>query len=666
MQSILKQGFTRSALEFRTVLGALLLIVIAAAVLLYILQLKQHEQFQNEYRDLLKNNIQLNETRLHLRIDSLRRDVQFLARTPPVQGIVRASLDKGFDRQEGVSTAFWNQRLVENASAFAETHPEYYQIRYIGVADNGRELLRIDVQDGRVLVTPPDKLQAKGDRDYFKATLQLKPGEVYLSDINLNQEFGKIEVPHRPTLRAATLIFMPDGKVFGMVVINMNVTPLLERMSTGLPPAVNVYLTNTHGDYLLHPDPRQTFGFDVGQRYRWQQDFPDFKIQTDANNNASGLMQTIDSTQGRMHIVSSPVYFDPHHPERFLLLFDTLPDAAITEKSLQILSINIVVIAASLLVIIVLVLLAVRHMFAPLGQLIDAANSIAEGHYEKPLPDYKTSDMGKLARAFNDMQAQIKSREMAIKQLNADLEQRVAQRTLQLTNANRELESFAYAVSHDLRAPLRAMSGFSQALKEDYGHQLENEARDYLHQIVIACRKMGELIDGLLLLSRCTRGELRNNTVGISDLSLRLLNDLAKQSSARKVAVQVEAGLQAVGDPRMVEVMMSNLLDNAWKYTAHTALPNIRVYAEEQDGVDYLCVADNGAGFDMAHSNRLFQPFQRLHRQDEFPGIGIGLATVQRIVHRHGGIIQARGEPGKGATFCFTLSREKNVALTNI
>ena len=646
MQSILKQGFTRSTLEFRTVLGALSLIVIAATVLLYILQLKQREQFQNEYRDLLKNNIQRNETLLHIKIDSLRRDVQFLARTPPVQGIVRAGLNKEFDRQEGVSTAFWISRLVENVSAFAEARPEYYQIRYIGVADNGRELVRIDVQDGRVLVTPPDKLQAKGDRDYFKATLQLKPGEVYLSDINLNQELGKIEVPHRHTLRAATPIFMPDGKLFGMVVINMNIGPLLERMATGLPPAVNVYLTNSDGDYLLHPDPGKTFDFDVGQRYRWQQDFPDFKIQANANNNAAGLMQTIDSTQGRMHVVSRLVYFDPHHPERFLLLFNTLPDAVITEKSLQILGINMVVITASFAVIAILVILTVRWMFTPLGRLIEAANSIAEGNYEKlSLPDFKTGDMGQLAAAFNNMKTQIKSREMAIKQLNADLEQRVTQRTLELTNANRELESFAYAVSHDLRAPLRAMSGFSQALEEDYGNQLQNQARDYLHQIVIACHRMSDLIDGLLLLSRCTRGELRNNTVDISDLSLHLLNDLARLSPARKVAVQVEAGLQAVGDPRMIEVIMSNLLGNAWKYTLHTPLANIRVYGKEQDGVDYLCVADNGAGFDMSHSNRLFQPFQRLHRQDEFPGIGIGLATVQRIVHRHGGSIKAHGEP---------------------
>jgi len=249
-----------------------------------------------------------------------------------------------------------------------------------------------------------------------------------------------------------------------------------------------------------------------------------------------------------------------------------------------------------------------------------------------------------------------KQAEESIRQLNDDLERRVVERTAALIAANSELDSFAYAVSHDLRAPLRAMSGFSQALIEDYGSQLPGEARVYLDQIDLASRKMNELIDGLLTLSRSVRGELRHDNVDLSALSERLLAELLRNNPGREMDAEVEAGLRVYGDARMLEAVMRNLLGNAWKYTAYAAAPTIRVYAEERQGVRCFCVADNGAGFDMRHSDRLFQPFQRLHRQEEFPGIGIGLATVQRIVHRHNGVMDARGEPGKGAVFCFTLS----------
>ena len=251
-----------------------------------------------------------------------------------------------------------------------------------------------------------------------------------------------------------------------------------------------------------------------------------------------------------------------------------------------------------------------------------------------------------------------KQAEAEIRELNRSLEQRVEERTAELSAANQELNAFAYTVSHDLRQPLRAMTGFSQALVEDFGATLPGAARGHLDEIILASRHMGELIDGLLRLSRSTRGELQRDAVDLSALAARLLGELAAAEPNRHVTWTVEPGLTARGDERMIEVILANLLGNAWKYTAKTPQPVIRVFGQHTGNEQEFCVADNGAGFDMKHAARLFQPFQRLHREDEFAGIGIGLATVQRIVHRHGGTIRAAAVPGQGATFSFTLSAE--------
>jgi len=248
-----------------------------------------------------------------------------------------------------------------------------------------------------------------------------------------------------------------------------------------------------------------------------------------------------------------------------------------------------------------------------------------------------------------------KDAEAEVRALNADLERKVAARTQALQIANQELESFAYAVSHDLRAPLRAMLGFGQAILEDCGGDLRPEGRAYLDEILKASTQMGELINGLLTLSRCTRSELRHDLVDLTILAAEIIDELSKTEPGRHVETQITPGLFAWGDRRMIESVFRNLLGNAWKYTGKTENPAIRVYGENDGGQIFFCIADNGAGFDVKFADKLFKPFSRLHRQDEFPGIGVGLATVRRIIQRHGGEIRAFGEPGQGATFRFSL-----------
>jgi PAS domain S-box-containing protein len=242
-----------------------------------------------------------------------------------------------------------------------------------------------------------------------------------------------------------------------------------------------------------------------------------------------------------------------------------------------------------------------------------------------------------------------------LRQLNAELEERVLLRTTQLQAAVDELEAFSYSVSHDLRAPLRSIDGFSQALIEDAGPSLTPEAKRHLDRIRAATLRMAHLIDDLLGLSRVARSEMTRERVDVTDLAGRILAELARQSPDRSVKLTIAPAMTASGDSRLLRVALENLLENAWKFTTGREDARIEVGQTKNGAAPVFFVRDNGAGFDPGYAGKLFVPFQRLHASSEFPGTGIGLATVRRIVHRHGGRVWAEGQPGQGACFSFTL-----------
>jgi PAS domain S-box-containing protein len=223
--------------------------------------------------------------------------------------------------------------------------------------------------------------------------------------------------------------------------------------------------------------------------------------------------------------------------------------------------------------------------------------------------------------------------------------------------ANRELEAFSYSVAHDLRAPLRGIDGFSQALLEDSGHLLDETGRNHLRRVRAATDRMGELIDGLLALARLASAELRFEDVNLSAVAAAVVDELRRASAARQVVVTIAPGLVARGDPRLLRGVLDNLLGNAFKFTAKRARAHVEFGARTAEGERVFFVRDNGVGFDEQYATKLFSPFQRLHHTSDFPGAGIGLATVQRIVARHGGRIWAESRPDEGATFSFTVAR---------
>jgi PAS domain S-box-containing protein len=248
-----------------------------------------------------------------------------------------------------------------------------------------------------------------------------------------------------------------------------------------------------------------------------------------------------------------------------------------------------------------------------------------------------------------------KHAEQEIMNARAELERRVEERTKQLVALNRELEAFSYSVSHDLRAPLRAIIGFSQVLQEDYSNSMDDEAKEYLNRVVTAGQKMNSLVDALLMLSQVTRATIKQTQVNLSASAEQILKDLMHSEPDRQVEANIEHGIEVVGDAKLLDILLTNLLHNAWKYTSKVDRAKISVTSSSINGNQVISVSDNGAGFDMKYAGKLFDPFQRLHSSHEFSGTGVGLATVHRIVTRHGGEIWAESELGKGATFHFTL-----------
>ncbi len=283
-----------------------------------------------------------------------------------------------------------------------------------------------------------------------------------------------------------------------------------------------------------------------------------------------------------------------------------------------------------------------RDVLGPIARLELATREVAAGNWSFELDAGNSDELGDVARHFDAMTRALRESFSRLQASNRDL-----------VVLNKELESFSYSVSHDLRSPLRSMDGFSLALLEDYGDRLDGEARDSLQRIRAASQRMGRLIDELLGLARVTRADLRIQDIDLSAMTEDIASTLARAEPERRVRWEIEKGILVRGDRELIAIALQNLLANAWKFTSKVEEAVIRVGTRYEGGEQVCFVSDNGAGFDMAYASRLFGAFQRLHHESDFPGTGVGLATVQRVMHRHGWSLGARASLGHGATFYF-------------
>jgi light-regulated signal transduction histidine kinase (bacteriophytochrome) len=291
------------------------------------------------------------------------------------------------------------------------------------------------------------------------------------------------------------------------------------------------------------------------------------------------------------------------------------------------------------------------RMLQPLARMGQVTDAIAAGDWGARVENARADEIGDLSRNFDAMLDELQRSFAQIERNNTDL-----------ATLNQELEAFSYSVSHDLRGPLRSLDGFSLVLEEDYGDRLDDEGRDALHRIRLASQRMSELIEDLLRLSRVTRAELRLEPIDLGNVAKAIAASLDATNPARKVDWRIEENMLVEADKPLMVIALQNLLQNAWKFTGRCPAPCIRMGSTMDSGALSFFVADNGVGFDMVHADKLFSAFERLHHVDEFPGSGIGLAIVDRIIRRHHGHLSARAIVDAGATFTFTLGQPAGAA----
>ncbi|ATC63839.1 hypothetical protein CMV30_07700 [Nibricoccus aquaticus] len=592
----------------------------------------------------LQSHVQQLAVKLDESVSAARNDAAAFASAAALEGIIRARENDGTDPEGGIPETIWRDRLARRFAAELAAKPYYLKFRLIGTAHEGREIVRVDrfdTYDG-IRIVPEPELQPKGSRFFFTETLRLPKGQVYVSPITLNQEDGVIHEPHAPMLRTGVPIHARSGQPFGIILINVDMRPIFARLKAPEHTRGTVYIVNDQGDFLLHPDRAKEFGFDLGKRHRLPDDFPALEGVHTATAPGTRLFRSPDGTE-------FGAAFTPVKPASGpgVVLVEIVPKDQLLQSTRSVRDSSLLGALLAAACATLLAALLARSLSKPVVQLTTAVKAFASGN-SAPLPVAAPGEMGVLARSFHDMRSEVAA-------LRADLEHRVTARTAELEAANKELEAFSYSVSHDLRAPLRAVDGFSDALQTDFGPSLPPDAQRYLAMIREGAQRMGALIDDLLAFSRLSRQPMRLQNHDPARLVREALQDLGGFPKDRSIELKLGELPAASGDPVLLKQVWVNLLSNAVKYTRPRATAVIEIGASLENGRTVYFIRDNGTGFDMKYAHKLFGVFQRLHRAEEFEGTGVGLAIVHRILQRHGGRIWVHAEPDKGTTFFLTL-----------
>jgi len=560
-------------------------------------------------------------------IKNLSADAKYLAGTPPIKSIPRAIANGGIDPQDNSHVKTWEKRLATIFSELIRAKPNYLQIRYIGIANNGKELIRVDRKGNLIESTSTKDLQQKGDTTYFKNAIKMNSGEVYLSDISLNREYGKISQPHTPVIRAATPIYFRE-KLFGILVINMEFGDIFNELILNTPRELIPYVTNEQGYFLAHPDRAMTYGFDLNNNNKIQNIYPDFKLNY--NKDLRDTNFTFSSKGDVVHIVKA--YYDPLQKEHFFAVM-----LAANKENLQSKSDNLrykSFLIMGLLVVVSLIIAAIlaSRLMRPLKLISIASEDLANGREVSDLPIKSNDEIGELARSFDNMRHQLEEKEHELL---------ISQSHVHNTNKMASLGEMASAMAHEINSPIQAINLTAQRVQRQLKKGMsEEDINTSMEKIIAGVSNISEVIDSLRNLSRTSNEDQFHNTK-LNDI----INDVLRITEERfKVNnVNFNINYHKISENTLIECqrlqisqVLINLVNNA--YDAIQKLPDKWINIDVRKIADkiQISVTDSGSGISDELSERIFEPMYTT--KDVGKGTGLGLSISRDIILRHHGL----------------------------
>ena len=589
----------------------------------------------------LKYETNIKSLKLISDIKSLSGDVRYLAGTPPIKGIPRAIQNAGIDPTDNSSQAKWEERLITIFSELIRAKPHYLQIRYIGIKNQGKELVRVDRQ-GQVIQSPlKQNLQQKGNTPYFKNTVQLPPGNVYLSSVTLNREFGKISQPHTPVIRAATPIYF-GRKLFGILVINMDFGTIFNNLIVNTPRELTPYVTNESGYFLAHPDRSKTYGFDLGHENTIHSIYPGFSLKKSHDLRDTEL--TTEINDNVIHVVKTQ--YDKSHPEKFFAIMLSTSKENLHSGSLQLKYQSYLIILLLVILSIIVASILASRLMRPLHLISIAADDLAHGRDVTGLPVNSGDEIGELARSFNDMRHQLedKKRELILSQGRVHHASKMA-----------SLGEMASAMAHEINTPMQTINLIAQRVQRQLKKDFSAEDIDQsMSKITTSVTKISEIIDSLRKVSRDSTEddfsevrikELLQDTINMTEERFRVNNidfSVNYHNTSENTLLQCQR-LQ-------ISQILINLINNAYDAIHVCDKKWIKVDIQQISDKIRFSITDCGEGIDTKIVEKIFEPMYTTKEVGK--GTGLGLSISRDIVLKHNGLLYINKE---SPNTCFVL-----------